>query len=114
MVNSVPRLDEMKAFMHGRLRQWDCRAGQNSLIIRTDGTLAPCFPMYSATEDWGTAGNPRFDACQLAYMKTECQQNCFSTLNHNLAYCYNASRAIRWVLKQALHGFRGTTGSFDD
>ena len=58
MVNSVRRLEEMKAFMRGKLQQWDCRAGQNSLIIRTDGTLAPCFPMYSASHDWGTAGHP--------------------------------------------------------
>jgi hypothetical protein len=29
--------------MRGKLQDWDCRAGQNSLIIRTDGTLAPCF-----------------------------------------------------------------------
>ena len=47
-------------------------------------------------------------------MKVECQKRCFSTLNHNLAYCYNASRAIRWTLKQALRGFQGTTGGFDD
>jgi len=114
MVNSVRRLEEMKAFMRGKLQQWDCRAGQNSLIIRTDGTLAPCFPMYSASHDWGTAGQPRFEKEQLAGMKVECQKRCFSTLNHNLAYCYNASRAIRWTLRQALHGFQGTTGSFDE
>jgi MoaA/NifB/PqqE/SkfB family radical SAM enzyme len=114
MVNSVHRLQEMKSFMRGKLQQWDCRAGQNSLVIRTDGTLAPCFPMYTANQDWGTAGAPRFEKPQLACMKEECQKRCFSTLNHNLSYCYNASRAIRWVLKQAAHGFQGTTGSFED
>jgi MoaA/NifB/PqqE/SkfB family radical SAM enzyme len=114
MVNSARRLEEMKSFMRGKLQEWDCRAGQNSLIIRTDGTLAPCFPMYSAKHDWGTAGQPCFDKHQLAEMKQECQPHCFSTLNHNLAYCYNASRAIRWVLKQAAIGFQGTTGSFED
>jgi MoaA/NifB/PqqE/SkfB family radical SAM enzyme len=114
MVNSVRRLEEMKMFMRGKLPQWDCRAGQNSLIIRTDGTMAPCFPMYNATGDWGVAGQPTFDSRQLACMKMECQKHCFSTLNHNLSYCYNASRAIRWVLKQAANGFRGTTGSFED
>jgi len=114
MVNSVRRLEEMKEFMRGKLQHWDCRAGQNSLIIRTDGTLAPCFPMYSATHDWGIAGQPRFEKEQLADMKVECQKRCFSTLNHNLAYCYHATRAIRWTLRQALHGFKGTTGSFDD
>ena len=113
MVNSIRRLEQMKAFMRKQLQSWDCRAGQNSLIIRTDGTLAPCFPMYSATHDWGSVGEPRFEAEQLAAMKQTCQRNCFSTLNHNLAYAYKASRAIKWVLKQALRGFQGTTGSFE-
>jgi len=114
MVNSIRRLEQMKEFMRGKLQEWDCRAGLNSLIIRTDGTLAPCFPLYSATCDWGTVERPRFDPRQLARIKRGCQPHCFSTLNHNLAYCYKASRAIRWTLKQALHRFQGTTGSFDD
>jgi MoaA/NifB/PqqE/SkfB family radical SAM enzyme len=114
IANSVRRLGEMKAFMRGKLQQWDCRAGQNSLIIRTDGTLAPCFPMYGATDDWGVPGRPRFESQRLASMKVGCQRHCFSTLNHTLSYCYHASRAIRWVLKQAANGFRGTTGSFED
>ncbi|MBN1568593.1 MAG: radical SAM protein [Acidobacteria bacterium] len=114
MVNSVRRLEEMKAFMRGKLLDWNCRAGQNSVIIRTDGTLAPCFPMYSATQDWGGVGQPRFDFEQLKQIKRDCQPHCFSTLNHNLAYCYEAGRAIRWTIKQALRGFRGTSGSFED
>jgi MoaA/NifB/PqqE/SkfB family radical SAM enzyme len=114
MVNSVPRLRQMKEFMRGNLLEWDCRAGQNSLVIRTDGTLAPCFPFYSATRDWGKVGTPNFDPLQLQQIKCDCQSHCFSTLNHNLAYCYRMSRAIKWTLKQAMHGFRGTTGSFDE
>jgi MoaA/NifB/PqqE/SkfB family radical SAM enzyme len=114
MVNSIRRLEQMKGFMRGKLQEWDCRAGQNSLIIRTDGTLAPCFPLYSATYDWGVAGQPKFDPVQLAQMKRACQPHCYSTLNHNLAYCYNPRRAIKWVLKQAARGFQGTTGSFED
>jgi MoaA/NifB/PqqE/SkfB family radical SAM enzyme len=113
MVNSVRRLEQMKEFMRGKLQEWDCRAGQNSLIIRTNGTLAPCFPMYNASGGWGVAGRPCFDPAELASMKVECRKRCFSTLNHNLAYCYNASRAIRWVLKRAARGFQGTTGSFE-
>ncbi len=31
MANSVRRLQEMKVFMRGKLQDWDCRAGQNSL-----------------------------------------------------------------------------------
>ncbi|GBC81580.1 Coenzyme PQQ synthesis protein E [bacterium HR10] len=113
MVNSVQRLQEMKRFMRGELREWGCRAGQNSIIIRVDGTLAPCFPMYSATYDWGVIEHPKFDVRQLREMKRSCEPQCFSTLNHNLAYCYKASRAIRWVFRQALRGFQGVTGSFD-
>ncbi|MCZ2151735.1 MAG: radical SAM protein [Bryobacterales bacterium] len=114
MVNSVRRLEDMRAFMRGKVQSWDCRAGHNSMIIRTDGTLAPCFPMYSATYDWGVVGDHRFEAKQLDSMKHTCQAHCFSTLNHNLAYCYKASRAIRWTLKQAMNRFQGTTGSFED
>ncbi len=113
MVNSVQRLNDMKDFMRGQVKPWGCRAGQNSIIIRVDGTLAPCFPMYSATYDWGVVGDPRFDTRQLDDMKKSCETHCFSTLNHNLAYCYDAGRAIRWVLKQALRGFQGVSGSFD-
>jgi len=114
IVNSTKRLAEMKHFMRGKLQDWQCRAGQNSLIVRTDGTLAPCFPMYSASCDWGVVGKPKFDADQLRCTKRECQPHCFSTLNHNLAYCYDAGRAFKWVLKQALRGFQGTTGGFDE
>ena len=114
MVNSVQRLKDMKAFMRGKVEPWNCRAGQNSLIIRVDGTLAPCFPMYSARHDWGVVGNHNFEVPQLNEMKKECQTHCFSTLNHNLGYCYDAARALKWLLMQASHGFQGTTGNFGD
>ena len=66
MVDSMPRLQKMKGFMRGVGEHWGCRAGQNWLIIRTDGTLAPCFPMYNAGYDWGTVENQKFDVKQLA------------------------------------------------
>ncbi len=113
MVDSIPRLQKMKEFMRGRGEHWGCRAGQNWLIIRTDGTLAPCFPMYNAKYNWGTVENPRFDRKQLSEMKQGCEPHCFSTLGYNLAYCYSAERVIRWLFKQALRGFQGVTGSFD-
>jgi MoaA/NifB/PqqE/SkfB family radical SAM enzyme len=80
-----------------RFAEWNCRAGQNNVIIRTDGTVAPCFPMYSSTFDWGNIDEPKFDQQQLGAMKKTCQRHCFSTLNHNLAYCYNDARVIKWV-----------------
>ncbi len=109
MTNSTQRLAEMKRFMRGELEDWNCRAGQNTLIIRTDGTLAPCFPMYSATYDWGVVGTPRFEPRQLKEMKKSCQPHCFSTLNHIVGFCYNDMRVIKWLLKQAVHGFQGVT-----
>jgi MoaA/NifB/PqqE/SkfB family radical SAM enzyme len=113
MVNSVKRLNGMREFLRGKLEPWNCRAGQNSLIIRVDGTLAPCFPLYSANYGWGAVGDHRFDVNQLTEMKQTCQTHCFSTLNHNLGYCYDDARVIRWVLKQAFRGFQGVSGSFD-
>src|SRR5215467_9146207 len=113
VVNSVQRLNEMKDFMRGRVEPWSCRAGQNNVIIRVDGSLAPCFPMYSATYDWGTVGNHRFDVQQVDDMKESCQKHCFSTLNHNLAYCYNDRRVIRWLFKQARNGFRAGADTFE-
>jgi len=112
MVNSIQRLQDMKAFMRGKVEPWNCRAGQNSLIIRVDGTLAPCFPMYSATHDWGTIENHKFEVPQLNEMKESCQTHCFSTLNHNLGFCYNDVRVVTWLAKQALRGFQGVSGSF--
>jgi MoaA/NifB/PqqE/SkfB family radical SAM enzyme len=114
MVNSIKRLDDMKHFMRGKVEPWNCRAGQNNVIIRVDGTLAPCFPMYSATYDWGVIEKHKFEVPQLNEMKKECQTHCFSTLNHNLGYCYNDTRVVKWVMKQAAHRFQGVSGSFDE
>jgi MoaA/NifB/PqqE/SkfB family radical SAM enzyme len=113
MVNSVARLQDMKAFMRGRIQEWNCRAGENALIIRVDGTLAPCFPMYNDTGDWGRVGTPRFDPARLKPLKEACQPHCYSTLNHNLGYCYDDARVIRWVLRQAAHGFQGVSKGFE-
>jgi len=112
MVNSIKRLNDMKDFLRGKVEPWNCRAGQNSIIIRTDGSLAPCFPMYSATHDWGVIEQHKFEVPQLDEMKKECQTHCFSTLNHNLGFCYNDSRVLKWVVNQARHRFQGVTGSF--
>jgi MoaA/NifB/PqqE/SkfB family radical SAM enzyme len=151
MVNSVARLQEMKAFMRmssgldlrqvgwdgdgtgtadellagmpgilrnedGRLRfaDWNCRAGENNVIVRTDGTVGPCFPMYAATYDWGTIDGHKFEEPQLKEMKQSCQQHCFSTLNHNLGYCYNDARVIKWLWQQARNGLNGGARSFED
>ena len=86
----------------------------NSLIVRVDGTLAPCFPMYNASYDWGTIENHKFERKQLKDMKQECQKTCFSTLNHILAFCYNDERVIKWLWKQAKVGFKRIEGNFED
>lgn len=113
MANPIRHLEHMKQLMRGEVKwDWNCRAGQNSLIIRTDGTLAPCFPMYSATHDWGSVGNHRFDVRQLDEMKKSCMKHCLSTCNYILGYCYDSMRVLKWLLKQAMHGFRGASGSF--
>lgn len=154
MVNSVQRLQEMKAFIRMASRadlskcgwygdgcgngtelstkltstpgivqdggggvhfaDWNCRAGQNNVVIRTDGTVTPCFPLYSATYDWGNIDEAHFDPSQLSDMKKTCEKHCFSTLNHNLGYCYNDRRVIKFVWEQAKRGFKGGAHSFAD
>ncbi len=113
MVNPIRHLEDMKQLMRGHVPAWKCRAGQSSLIIRTDGTLAPCFPMYSATHDWGTIENPKFEASQLDEMKKECSQHCLSTCNYILAYCYDTMRVMKWIARQAMHGFKGVTDTLE-
>ena len=113
MLNSVQRLAEMKQFLRGAHHEpWNCRAGHNTLIIRVDGTLAPCFPMYSATHDWGVVAAPKFARAQLSEMKVSCEPNCFSTLNHIVGWCYDDARVIKWLARQARHGFQGAHGNF--
>ena len=98
-----------------RFAAWNCRAGQNNVIIRTDGTVAPCFPMYASTCDWGNIDKPKFDVDQLRDMKKSCQRHCFSTLNHNLAYCYDDSRVIKFVWTQIVKNrLKGGARSFDE
>jgi len=105
MVNSKAHLGRMKEFMRGKVESWNCRAGHNSCVIRTDGTLAPCFPMYSAQYDWGAVENHRFDVKQLDEMKKECNKHCLSTCQYVLGHYYNNQTVLRWIIKQALHGF---------
>lgn len=114
MANSIERLAQMKQFMRGgHAGPWNCRAGQNTLIIRVDGTLAPCFPNYNAGDRWGEVGDPHFDRPLLDRMKASCERHCFSTLNHIVGYCYNDRRVIEMLLKQAARGFQGIRGNFD-
>jgi len=69
-----------------RFADWNYRADQNGVIIRTDGTVAPCFPMYGATFYRGNIDRPQFD---------QPRRHCFSTLNHTLAYCYNDAGVVK-------------------
>jgi hypothetical protein len=70
--------------------------------------------MYDATYDWGESisASLKVETKQLTETKKSCQPHCFSTLNHILAYCYNDGRVIKWMLRQALNRFQGTT-NFD-
>jgi MoaA/NifB/PqqE/SkfB family radical SAM enzyme len=113
IANQKHRLAEMKQFMRGKIKPWGCRAGNNTIVIRTDGTLSPCFPMYSATYDWGVVTKPKFDNRQLAEMKKECELHCFSTLNHIVSSAYNNGRVIKWILRHAKNGFRKLEGTIE-
>ncbi len=63
----------------------------------------------------GNIDSPKFDQTELSAMKTTCQSHCFSTLNHNLAYCYNDTRVIKSLCSNVVKNrFRGGARSFED
>jgi hypothetical protein len=62
----------------------------------------------------GDIDQPKFEQAQLFAMKSTCQRHGFSTLNHNLAYCYNDARVIRWLSVNAKNRFQGGMRSFED
>ncbi len=111
MVNSIEHLSKMKRLMRGPVEPWPCRAGQSTLVIRIDGTIAPCFPFYNENGEWGKVGEQaRFSEWDSS--KQTCSRRCFSTLNYTVAHAYNDRRVIAWMLKQAKRGFRGVSGGF--
>src|SRR5260370_35633415 len=86
MVDSIPRLQNMKGFMRGGVEHWGCRAGQNWLIIRINGTLAPCFPMYNATYNWATVCNKKSNVQKIAELKKGCARKCFVARGEHIRY----------------------------
>src|ERR1035441_2206084 len=100
MVNWTEHLGAMKSLLRGGVAPWPCRGGQNMVICRTDGTLAPCYPMRESGHDWGAVGCEKFDACQLAEMKQTCSGSCFSTVGFMLANYYDVGRVAREVSAQ--------------
>jgi MoaA/NifB/PqqE/SkfB family radical SAM enzyme len=107
MVNSAGHLGAMKSLVRGGVASWACRAGQNMVVCRTDGTLAPCYPMRESDQDWGTAGSQKFDARQLAETKQRCSQSCFSTVAYMLANYYDVRRVAGELSAQAVRRLRG-------
>ena len=107
MVNSTEHLRNMKSLLRGGVSCWQCRGGQNMVVCRTDGTLAPCYPMRESEQDWGSAGCPKFDTPQLAELKQSCSESCFSTVAYMLANYYDVRRVARELSTQAVRRLRG-------
>jgi len=103
MVNSVAHLKAMKRFIRRELPPWPCRAGQMSMVIRLDGSFAPCFEFYGTDEDWGDIyRGPKFDAERLARLKAQCTPHCLSTCNYQVShYSQSWVRSLQWVAKHA-------------
>ncbi|MCH7732282.1 MAG: radical SAM protein [Candidatus Marinimicrobia bacterium] len=106
MVNSIAHLEAMKKFVRGELVQWSCRAGHNTMFIRVDGTLVPCFDMTSSKKDWGNVFTGyRFNPRGLKAMKQECIKHCLSTCHYNMSHYYDTfARSLKWATKHARIG----------
>ncbi len=109
MVNSVEHLQAMKLFVRHQLPPWPCRAGELSMIIRLDGSFAPCFELYGSEENWGSIyDGPRFDPERLAKQKNGCTPHCISTCNFQVNHYTRSFRySIQWVTKHAYAHFFG-------
>jgi MoaA/NifB/PqqE/SkfB family radical SAM enzyme len=99
MVNSNEHLRNLKDRMRGYIHSWDCRAGLNGALIRSDGSLAPCFDLMTLDQDWGTIWNENFDREVLQTVKEKCLPLCSSTCFHTMGYYYQLSSLPQWVVK---------------
>ena len=105
MVNTAAHLRAMKDFARGRAAPWSCRAGHNATCVRIDGSLAPCFGLYSSTEDWGRIWAPRLEPERLARQKARCMAHCLSTCQYNLGSYYAIDYGtVRWIRVHATIG----------
>jgi MoaA/NifB/PqqE/SkfB family radical SAM enzyme len=111
MVNSLDHLQAMKRFIRHKWPPWSCRAGELSMIIRLDGSFAPCFELYGAEEDWGNIyAGPQFDLAKLRNQKKECSPHCLSTCNYQVNhYTRGMLYSLQWVAKHAYGNFLGTS-----
>jgi MoaA/NifB/PqqE/SkfB family radical SAM enzyme len=111
MVNSVEHLCAMKQFIRRTLTPWPCQAGKLSMVIRLDGSFAPCFELYGSDEDWGNIyDGPRFDPDRLSKIKKYCTPNCLSTCNFQVCH-YSSSflYTFQWLAKHAYSSVLGTS-----
>ena len=111
MVNSLEHLQSMKLFIRRQLSPWPCQAGQVTMVIRLDGSFAPCFELYGDNEDWGNIyEGPKFDQVKLEERKRMCSPHCLSTCNFQ-SYHYTRSGlyTLQWVIKHAYARFMGVS-----
>ncbi|MBN1849301.1 MAG: radical SAM protein [Deltaproteobacteria bacterium] len=111
MVNSLEHLRAMKSFIRHEQHPWPCRAGELSMIIRLDGSFAPCFELYNENEDWGNIyDGPKFDRIKLAARKRICSPHCLSTCNFQVThYTSSGLHWLQWIAKHAYANMFGVS-----
>ncbi|MBW1695197.1 MAG: radical SAM protein [Deltaproteobacteria bacterium] len=111
MVNSIDHLKAIKQFIRHQLPAWPCQAGSLSMIIRLDGTFAPCFELYGDQQDWGSLKDgAKFDSAKLARQKEKCSPHCLSTCNYQVKhYTQSLLYLFQWVAKHAYSHFLGVS-----
>jgi MoaA/NifB/PqqE/SkfB family radical SAM enzyme len=109
MVNSIAHLSLMKKFIRHKMVHWPCLAGKHSMVIRLDGSFAPCFELYGSMEDWGNIyEGAKFDTVRLEKQKQLCSPQCLSTCNFQLNHYSQSIRySLQWAAKHAYGHFFG-------
>ncbi len=111
MANSLEHLQTMKSFIRHQMPAWPCQAGQLSMIIRLDGSFAPCFELYGDKENWGNIyEGSKFDSIRLEEQKRTCSPHCLSTCNFQVNhYTRSGLYSLQWVAKHAYARFMGVS-----
>lgn len=99
IVNPSQYFKDIKCRIRGEVPRWDCRAGINSVVIRPDGSLAPCYNLMNSTHDWGCIWEPKFDMGVLREVKDECNPKCTSICLYMVSNYCKLQDLPEWILQ---------------
>jgi hypothetical protein len=78
---------KVQDFMRGQVKARNCRAGPKSLIIRVDGTLAPCFPTSEKVATFHFDLTVRSRDCNRSHLASSASEEGTLSIRHESTSC---------------------------